>query len=77
MYRDLEGRVCSLPSAWTTACAPDPYVALSAGRSLLRVPDLVALRETVCTLLSVRPGEEEDETECKANCADNVKEIVP
>jgi len=47
MYRDEEGRVRSLPASWTTAGAVDPYVVLSAGRSLLHLQDLLALVETV------------------------------
>ena len=54
MYRDEEGRVRSLPASWTTAGAVDPYVVLSAGRSLLHLQDLLVLVETVHALLSVK-----------------------
>ena len=57
MYPDEEGRVRSLPASWTTAGAVDPYVVLSAGRSLLHLQDLIALVETVRALLSVRESE--------------------
>jgi len=56
MYRDGEGRVRSLPASWTTAAAVDPYIVLSAGRSLLHPRDLHALVETVRTLLSDNAG---------------------
>jgi hypothetical protein len=36
-------RVYSLPAGWTDVEAPDPYVAISAGRSLFRTEDLLAL----------------------------------
>lgn len=51
MYRDAQGRVCSLPAAWTSVVAPDPYVVLSAGRSLFRPQDLVRLAARVRRLL--------------------------
>lgn len=57
MYRDEEGRVRSLPASWTTAGAADPYVVLSAGRSLLHLQGLLVLVETVRALLSVRESE--------------------
>ncbi len=43
MYRDAADRICSLAASWTSVVAPDPYVALSAGRSLFRLTDLLAL----------------------------------
>ena len=33
----------SLPTAWTDLAPPDPFVALSAGRAILRLSDLQAL----------------------------------
>ena len=57
MYRDEEGRVRSLPASWTTAGAVNPYVALSAGRSLLHLQDLLALVDTVRSVVSVRESE--------------------
>jgi hypothetical protein len=49
------GRVRSLPTAWTSIASPDPFVAVSAGRSFFRIPDLVALVELVGRL-SAPPG---------------------
>ncbi len=57
MYRDGQGRGCSLPASWTNAAAADPYVVLSAGRSLLHLQDLLALVERLLALLSVRKSE--------------------
>jgi hypothetical protein len=36
-------RMYSLPAGWTDVGDPDPFVVLSAGRSLFRVEDLLAL----------------------------------
>jgi len=58
MYRDGEGRVCSLPSSWTTAVPPDPYVVVSAGRSVLRLPDLLVLTELLRRCRSAGEPEE-------------------
>ena len=38
-------RVYSLPASWTDVEGPDPFVALSAGRSLFRPADLLALAD--------------------------------
>jgi hypothetical protein len=59
MYRDARGRVCSLFTSWTSVAPADPYVVLSAGRSLFRVEDLVALVELVRRLSSGEPPEAE------------------
>ncbi len=42
-FHDQEGRLRSLPAIWTSVAAPDPFVAISAGRSLFRVKELLAL----------------------------------
>jgi len=39
----LTGSLRSLPTAWTDLAPPDPFVALSAGRAILRLIDLQAL----------------------------------
>ena len=44
-FFDDDGVQRSLPSVWTDAVAPDPFVALAGGRSALRVADLLALVE--------------------------------
>lgn len=36
-------RVCSVPAGWTDVEGPDPFVAMSAGRSCFRVADLIEL----------------------------------
>jgi hypothetical protein len=38
-------RVCSLPASWTDVEGPDAFVAISAGRSLFRPEDLLALAD--------------------------------
>ncbi len=37
----------SLPAEWTDAVDPDVFVVLAAGRSALRVADLVAMAELI------------------------------
>ena len=39
----LTGSVRSLPTAWTDLAPPDPFLALSAGRAILRLIDLQVL----------------------------------
>jgi hypothetical protein len=36
-------RMTSMPAGWTDVDPPDPFVVLSAGRSMFRVEDLLAL----------------------------------
>ena len=36
-------RVSSVPASWTDVEGPDPFVAMSAGRSHFRVADLIEL----------------------------------
>jgi hypothetical protein len=38
-----DGRLRSVPAGWTDVIAPDPFVVVAAGRSPLRVADLLAL----------------------------------
>ena len=42
-FLDADGTQRSLPSAWTDAAAPDPFVVVAAGRSAFRVADLLAV----------------------------------
>jgi len=42
-FHDEHGRICSLPATWTNVVTPEPFVELSAGRSLFRIEDLLAL----------------------------------
>lgn len=46
-YHDDSGQLVSLPVGWTSACAADPVVVVSAGRSSFRVQDLVDLARLV------------------------------
>lgn len=41
------GELVSMPAEWTDAVAPDPFVAVAAGRAAFRVEDLAALAELV------------------------------
>ena len=56
-FFDEDGVQRSLPRAWTDAADVDPFVALAAGRSPLRVEDLIALAgliDGLCGTTSVR-----------------------
>jgi hypothetical protein len=46
-YHDEAGDLVSVPAAWTSACAPDPVVVISAGRSVFRVEDLLELASLI------------------------------
>jgi hypothetical protein len=46
-YRDRDGHVASLPAGWTSVAAEDPFVVAAAGRSRLRLADLVVLAALV------------------------------
>ncbi|HTW10517.1 MAG TPA: DUF5372 family protein [Acidimicrobiales bacterium] len=48
-------RVCSLPASWTDVEGPDPFVVMSAGRSLFRPADLLALAALLDGLRPLRP----------------------
>ncbi|MHB1447270.1 MAG: DUF5372 family protein [Acidimicrobiales bacterium] len=51
-----EGTLTSVPTAWTDAAAPDPWLAVSAGRSAFRTEDLLMLAELVEALRPSRPA---------------------
>lgn len=46
-FQDRAGNLRSLPASWTSVVGVDPFVAVSAGRALFRVEDLLALRRLV------------------------------
>ena len=48
-----EGRFMAMLASWTDLAAPDPFVALAAGRSLFRFEDLIRLADLVAELKSV------------------------
>ena len=54
-FLDEDGVQRSLPRAWTDAGDLDPFVVLAAGRSALRIEDLLALVDLVAELLNTRP----------------------
>ena len=69
MLFEEEGRVRSLPTAWTSLASPDPFVAISAGRSFFRIQDLVALVALIGGLSAPGP--------CKDDFVVSVKETMP
>ncbi len=46
-FHDDDGRLTSVPSAWTSICAADPFVVVSAGRSSFRAQDLLEVAELI------------------------------
>ncbi len=42
-FHDAKGQLVSIPAVWTSVVAADAFVAVSAGRSLLRVKELLEL----------------------------------
>jgi hypothetical protein len=42
-FQDEAGELRSLPASWTSVAGVDPFVAVSEGRALFRVEDLVVL----------------------------------
>ena len=50
-YHDDDGQLISIPAAWTSLSARDPFLELSAGRSDFRPVDLVELAALVSRLL--------------------------
>ena len=46
-FHDCNGKLISVAASWTNWGVEDPFVAISAGRSLFRVEDLLSLRTTV------------------------------
>jgi len=46
-FLDSAGQVQRLPAAWTDAVGEDPFVAVAAGRSPLRVEDLLQLADLI------------------------------
>ncbi len=60
LFEDGEGRVRSLPTAWTSVAGPDPFVTVSAGRSFFRIEDLLALVALVEELMPRRGGRKVD-----------------
>jgi hypothetical protein len=49
-FHNDEGRLVSLPAAWTRVCPPDPFLVIGAGRSAFRVPDLLELARLLAGL---------------------------
>ncbi len=47
--KDEHGVVHSLPCAWTSAAAADPFVVIAAGRCRVRVVDLLAMVDLLKT----------------------------
>jgi hypothetical protein len=56
-FFDNHGQLSSLPAAWTDVDPADPFVVVAAGRSALRIEDLLALASLVEHLRPERPGE--------------------
>jgi hypothetical protein len=46
-FYDDKNRLCSMPAAWTSVGAIDPFVQVSAGRSPFRFVDLLELSSMI------------------------------
>ena len=44
-YHDEEGRLCSIPTSWTSLAMPDPFIEAADGRTHFRFEDLLRLTE--------------------------------
>lgn len=55
-FFDDNGQLISLPAGWTDVDPVEPFVAIAAGRSALRIEELLALVCLVEHLRSERPG---------------------
>ena len=47
IYFHDDGRLTSVPTAWTSMSAADPFVAVSAGRSPFKAQDLLEVAELI------------------------------
>ena len=49
-FHDEAGELVALPAQWTDVFPPDPFVAMSAGRSPFRTQDLLELARLLASL---------------------------
>ena len=47
VYYQDGGKLRRMPASWTSAAAPSPFIAISAGRSLFQVADLLELASLI------------------------------
>jgi hypothetical protein len=57
-FLEEDGTQRSLPTAWTDAAEPDPFVALAGGRSSFRVEDLLVIIDVLDALRCRNDGRE-------------------
>ena len=53
-FHDDQGQLRSLSAGWTSVGADDPFLAISAGRSAFRTPDLLELVDLLDELQEAR-----------------------
>jgi Family of unknown function (DUF5372) len=53
-FHDAQGRLISLPVVWTSVVAEDAFVAVSAGRSMFRVAELLELARLIEVLKELK-----------------------
>jgi hypothetical protein len=68
-FHDANGQLNSLPAVWTSVIAEDPFVAVSGGRSLFRVAELLDLARLIEDLKVLKQRDE-----CKGNDVNSVRE---
>lgn len=77
-FHDVDGRLRSIPAAWTSLVAPDPAVVLAAGRAAFRVGDLLAVARLVHVLSSAAPAEDPSSSSAtRMALRGSDKEIMP
>jgi hypothetical protein len=57
-YRDEDGTARTVPISWTTLEPPDPFLEVSAGRSIVHPKDICSLQQLVRSLTVWESGEE-------------------
>ena len=64
-FYNEENCLIAIPTAWTDGAAPDPFVAIAAGRACFRTEDLIQLAELVTFCKSKMPKKRVHSTSVK------------
>ena len=63
VVHDAQGRLRAIPAGWTDVVPQEAFVVLSAGRSMFRIGDLIAIVALVKDLLRYRNVTESEDKE--------------
>jgi hypothetical protein len=61
-FHDCDGKLISVAASWTNLGVEDPFVAISAGKSLFRVEELLALSAAIERMWDERREAEQGNT---------------